>query len=41
MNTKSRSNAVLALTAATRGGTYQSTTLYFEWENEKWRENPK
>lgn len=24
-----------------RGGTYQSTTLYFEWENEKWRENPK
>lgn len=24
-----------------RGGTYQSITLYFEWENEKWRENPK
>lgn len=24
-----------------RGGTYQSTTLYFEWENDKWRENPK
>ena len=58
MNTTSRSNTVLALTAAlalsvgesatatvdyrsARGGTYQSTTLYFEWENEKWRKNPK
>lgn len=26
---------------SSRGGTYQSITLYFEWENEKWRENPK